>query len=79
MPQTIWIYFKTNITIVKPLTLLINEMLSTRMILTMKLYKVIPLFKINDTKELANYRSISLLTSVSNFFEKLSMNNYTLI
>ena len=79
MPQTIWIYFKTNITIVKPLTLLINEMLSTRMILTMKLYKVIPLFKINDTKDLANYRSISLLTSVSIFFEKLSMNNYTLI
>ena len=57
---------------IKPATLIINQMLSTGIFPeAMKLSKVIPLFKNNDTKDLANYRPISLSTSSSKLFEKV--------
>ena len=54
----------------KPLTLLINQMLSTGIFLgKLKQSKVTLIFKTKDRELLSNYRPISVLSSVSKFFE----------
>ena len=40
----------------------------------MKIAKVVPLFKANDTKEFSNYRPVSLLPQFSKILEKLINN-----
>ena len=40
----------------------------------LKIAKVIPLFKKDDDKSFSNYRPISLLSSISKFFEKVIYN-----
>ena len=52
--------------IIKPLTLLINQVLNTGIFPDeLKIAKVIPLFKKDDPKLLKNYRPISLLPTIS--------------
>ena len=56
--------------LLKPLTLIINQSLITGLFPEkLKIAKVQPLFKKGDKKQ--NYRSISLLTSISKVFEKV--------
>ena len=51
--------------LVKPLTLLINQTLTTGEFPNeLKISKARPLFKIGDTLHISNYRPISLLPSV---------------
>ena len=38
---------------------------------TLKIAKIIPVFKSGDSKSISNYRPISILTSFSNIFEKI--------
>ena len=57
------------------LTLIINQMLNTGIFPdSLKIAKVIPLFKKGDDKILSNYRPISLLSSISKVFEKVIYN-----
>ena len=61
-----------ELVLVKPLTLLPNQMLSSGIFPDgMELSKMIPLFKKKDTQDLASYRLISLLTSFSKLFENV--------
>ena len=58
--------------IIKPLTLLINQVLNTGIFLDeLNIAKVIPLFKKDDTKLLKNYRPISLLPTISKVIETI--------
>ena len=58
--------------IIKPLTLLINQVLNTGIFPDeLKIAKVIPLFKKDDPKLLKNYRPISLLPTISKVIEKI--------
>ena len=58
--------------IIKPLTLLINQVLNTGIFTDeLKIAKVIPLFKKDDPKLLKNYRPISLLPTISKVIEKI--------
>ena len=58
--------------IIKPLTLLINQVLNTGIFPDeLKIAKVIPLFKKDDPKLLKNYRPISLLPTISKVVEKI--------
>ena len=58
--------------IIKPLTLLINQVLNTGIFPDeLKIAKVIPLFKKDDPKLLTNYRPISLLPTISKVIEKI--------
>ena len=58
--------------IIKPLTLLINQVLNTGIFPDeLKIAKVIPLFKKYDPKLLKNYRPISLLPTISKVIEKI--------
>ena len=60
-------------TIIKPLTLIINQSLATGIFPnSLKIAKVTPLFKKDDAKIVDNYRPISLLTSISKVFEKVA-------
>ena len=63
--------------ICKPLTLIINQMLTTGIFPDyLKVAKVIPLFQIKKGKReiLDNYRPISLLPSLSKIFERVIFN-----
>ena len=54
----------------KPFILLINQMLNTGIFpIKLKQSKVTPIFKAKDKELLSNYRPISVLSSVSIFFE----------
>ena len=62
-------------TIIKPLTLLINQVFNTGIFPDrLKLAKVIPVFKKGDSKLINNYRPISLLPVISKVLEKLIAN-----
>ena len=61
--------------ICKPLTLIINQTLSTGIFPdTLKIAKVIPLYKKGDKALLENYRPISVLPSISKIFERIIFN-----
>ena len=56
--------------LIKPLTLLINQTLSTGVFPNeLKISRVRPLFKNGDTSNINNYRPISILPSISKIFE----------
>ena len=56
----------------KPLSIMINQMLNTGIFLSqLKISKVIPLYKANEETLLSNYISITLLLSVSKIFENV--------
>ncbi|KAI0221008.1 hypothetical protein LSAT2_027557, partial [Lamellibrachia satsuma] len=58
--------------IVKPLTLLINQVLNTGQFPDkLKVAKVIPIFKKNDPTLFTNYRPISLLPVISKVLERI--------
>ena len=59
----------------KPLTLIINQMLSSGVFPeTFKKSKIIPLYKKGDSSLLSNYRPISLLPTISKIFERIIYN-----
>ena len=59
----------------KPLTLIINQMLSSGVFPeTFKKSKIIPLYKKGDSSLLSNYRPISLLPTISKVFERIIYN-----
>ena len=72
--------------LIKPLTLIINQSISTGIFPNkLKLAKIIPVYKKDYVHDIQNYRPISLLPSVSKIFEKavydqlvayLNTNNY---
>ena len=56
--------------LIKPLTLLINQTLSTGIFPNeLKISRVRPLFKNDDTSNINNYQTISILSSISKIFE----------
>ena len=56
--------------LIKPLTLLINQTLSTGILpKELKIWRVRPLFKNGDTSNINNYRPISIHPSISKIFE----------
>ena len=59
----------------KPLTLITNQMLNNRIFPdNLKIAKVVPLYNKGDDGLFTNYRSISLLSSVSKIFERVIFN-----
>ena len=62
----------TKNVLTKPLPLLVNQCLHTRIYLSqLKLSRVKPLFKSGDQSRFSNYRPISLLPSLSKFFVRV--------
>ncbi len=58
-------------TLVKPITLIINQMLNTGIFPDkLKIVKIIPILKKDETL-FTNYRPISLLPAISKIFEKV--------
>ena len=61
--------------ILRPLSIIINESLCTGIFPDeLKIAKVIPLYKKDDDRSFGNYRPISLLSSISKFFERVAFN-----
>jgi hypothetical protein len=61
--------------ILKPLTIIINQTLNTGIFPdNLKIAKVIPLYKKDDEMIFSNYRPISLLPAISEFFERIMFN-----
>ncbi len=61
-----------NDIIVKPTTLIINQMLITGIFTDrLKIAKIMPVYKIDDETLFTNYRPISLLPAISKIFEKV--------
>ena len=61
--------------ILKPLTLIINQMLNTDIFPDyLKIAKLVPLYKKGDDGLFTSYRPISLLPSVSNIFKRVIFN-----
>ena len=59
----------------KPLTLIINQTLTSGIFPdTLKIAKIIPLFKKGDKTLLENYRPISILPAISKNFERIMFN-----
>ena len=59
----------------KPLTLIINQTLTSGIFPdTLKIVKIIPLFKKGDKTLLENYRPISILPAISKIFERIMFN-----
>ena len=59
----------------KPLTLIINQTLTNGIFPdTLKIAKIIPLFKKGDKTLLENYRPISILPAISKIFERIMFN-----
>ena len=56
----------------EPLSIIINQMLKSGIFPdSLKISKIVPLYKKDDDTNLSNYRPISLLPSISKFFEKV--------
>ena len=59
----------------KPLTLIINQMLTTGIFPdAFKKSKIVPIFKKGDSSLLTNYRPISILPTISKIFERVIYN-----
>ena len=59
----------------RPLSIIINQSLCTGIFPDiLKIERVIPLYKKDDNKLFGKYRPISLLSSISNFFERVAFN-----
>jgi hypothetical protein len=57
--------------IIKPITIIINQMISTGIFPDkLKIAKIAPIYKKDDETQFTNYRPISLLPSISKIFEK---------
>ncbi len=58
--------------LIKQITIIINQMLNTRMFsIKLKIAKITPIFKKDDQTLFTNYRPISLLPAFSKVFEKV--------
>ena len=63
-------YVKLEIS--KPLTLIINQMITTGIFFdSLKIAKIIPIYKKEEPTDLSNYRPISLLPTISKIFERI--------
>ena len=59
----------------KPLTLIINQMLESGIFPdSLKIAKIIPLYKKGNINSITNYRPISLLPTLSKVFERVIFN-----
>ena len=59
----------------RPLSIIVNQSLCTGIFPEkLKIAKVIPLYKKDDNKSFGNYRPISLLSSISEIFERVVFN-----
>ena len=62
----------------EPLSMIINQMLKLGIFPdSLKISKVVPLYKKDDDSNLSNYRPVSLLPSISKIFEKVLLEQLT--
>ena len=62
----------------EPLSIIINQMLKLGIFPdSLKISKVVPLYKKDDDTNVSNYRPISLLPSISKIFEKVLLKQLT--